>query len=417
MGAEQPTLLVPLFPTTDKSRVEQFMRQAADHLSISVTSQCLLVSGGASTALPDPDALAAPKWVQQLIRTELQSGRLIPGQSVVVMDGRNPLLTPHDLLEALKQARQTGLPTLSIAPVRDHPCQYRMYSDLVASCLLAPPDPGYSIDALQPRPHLVSHAFPFLWNEVWVNVACTSRCYHIDEKLGRVVPLEHLPKHFNPEQLLYYAGSDMARCVLPGTPHSGTSLPGAFFTPLTTPFSASLLKNGHVGVHVNATLPVKNGDTMVVFCFAGQQSTEHRLQFKDTPATPAPSTPALVVPPDTRFMACLLLRSGGPCEDLEEHLSHECLPWSVNPVDGQPQRKDTGALITGRQDFPTIYRLDGSLAAGTADQLAELVEHVRMERFTPHNLEARSLIIHNEIDALRAEVKSRAELAKESSQR
>jgi hypothetical protein len=342
---------------------------------------------------------------------------LIAGETqLFFLDCRNPLLDIGDLRQALRLSAPTGCPVLAMSPVQDHPCQYRTHYSVVAVALLPLPDPEFTVDALAGQEHIASQPFPLSWVQLFVEVPVQSRCYRVPRDRPNLVPLDFHGFPQPGECILYHVSPESARSVqllAPGTTGMSELAIPPFFAANEWPFIGRL-QQGKVTLHLSLDVQAEAGDEVQVIRFEAQSPQQSVAILKpgwrneaDSFASPDGqrlSGPLLTLDATGDPLVCILRRESCSESDVSDIFRHEGFPWGVDSSTGLPTSNEDGRIITGRQDFPPIFQVKGSLAFGRASDLIQLRSLIASGGVAGLDLGNRAVHPRNEMDLLRLAV-------------
>lgn len=361
------------------------------------------------------DADDFPAFCAAAVDAAMGRGLIAGDTPLFFLDCRNPLLEAGDLRQALRLAGSRLEPVLSVSTMRDHPCQFRTAYVVAAAAVLPCPDPDFSVEVLAGQEHVASQPFPVLWGQLFVEVPARSRCYRVLRDRANLVPLDFGVPPQAGEWLLYHVSPQFARLVHlppPGCRDARELVIPPFYAPGEWPF-LGLARQGKVSVHLATDVAAEAGDEVQVTVL-GAKAPEEAV----TILRPDWRRGETVRAPDGRLFSGVLMTldaAGGPlacilrresaCEaDVFEIVRHEGFPWGVDAATGLPTRGEEGRLITGRQDFPPLFRAEGSLAFGRAADLLRLRERIAAGGVAGLDLGKRSVRLRGEVDLLRVAV-------------
>jgi hypothetical protein len=359
--------------------------------------------GGVKTAAPG----ALPPGTAWAMEALAARGLLTSGP-VLVADPHNPFLTAEVLEGALARFSAAGLPlVLGAARPEDHPCQFAALSTVVDAGLLL---------FLEDRPE----ALPWL-PQGWQGKVAVTRPLIFDwEILGsRPAPSFHaagpggLPERNAPAlppgpppgaPVWVRLGSATARLVLPvGALATLTGLLPADLrqAPAKRFVGGNFLRRP--GQALLAAWTDDVADTLqVACCRVGDLPSPALLRL--TPFSPPESAPArsmtLSLPgpgkagqahwrptEDAGFVYTLLEQDNEQLLSCPQPFIPENGLWHHDPWRGVRVNTATGKPIMGRQNFPDLLRLDGSLAVARPGDLLRAAELLREGQVALHLLE------------------------------
>jgi hypothetical protein len=333
--------------------------------------------------------------------------------AVVVLDYRNPLLDTDDIAAVLDAFSGTG-PVAATKAARDSPAQVDALFERVLTDAAAAFDPAFALpdEAAQAGARLATLPFPFDWPRELIpggvaegEVACAT-VHELAPFYPAFATLAELAGGVSPRTrvlgLFYREGPGLARRLLRQKELDG--LPAG-----TAGMSV------HTGPGLADSLLVEEGDSLALYC---------RLARADAPLiltwTPLRRGEAEAVAPRRTVLSAdevaglgslpgpvgswlgpLLTLDPGECHGLvlaagrptpgPEYSQTWPMPLGeellrLDPETGERVNARTGQAIVGRQDFPELEEVEGSLTVGRVEDLVALDERLAAGQVTGHRL-------------------------------
>ncbi|MUM77526.1 hypothetical protein GKC30_07775 [Pseudodesulfovibrio sp. F-1] len=333
-------------------------------------------------------APADKTWTREAL-ADLIKERLGTDEPLLLLDQRNPLLTAFAMCEAADLYLKNAVsPVVSITVPKDHPVQLRtLYTveetGLIHLVELNPP----SVRGLEGR--TVSSSFPFDWAAAGEDAP--GMLFRV--RGDRLVPAR--PDKAGEDAVVWVKdGPDSARVAV-----TRDLQPGAC---------------GFVAGEDSPYLSLSDGKYLVHGLGRGNAAVR-LVPFSRKGLVPEA---ALLVPLDHEpihagdFDEAITGFAYTVQHSMEEGLYNQESPFSPNRENwcAKTQRGADGHRLSGRQCFPSVYRVDPSLFVGTAAQLQELSGRLATGGVRGYDL-GRACIIQSPLDMLRynAQVRLSAE--------
>jgi|GEM_PF-2916558 len=344
-------------------------------------ARVVLLPVAAEFAEPSSESPFAPGSEEALAAAQA-SGLLADGP-VLLLDWRDQRLTGSLAQEALREMQAVRAEALvSVTLCRDHPCQLQEPVEILGRCLAVLRETGGAVET--PGPGLwQSRALAFPWAKrlvlfeqgegpcfVQEDGTCQTAFCAVADPARAVAAGETVWLRRSETQASLLAGA--AELELLAERHGvrcdevlGWS-PKALAEGLEADVLASARQAGGQELRVRLRSPA--GPRARVFVLpvpvavpgAGLASCE--FLERPFPAGAMEATFALPQESAAGYLVCALqTAAGAQCDLLLPYVPSVPL-WCRDPKDGGCVRMDSGQSITGRQDFPEVFEVDGSLA-------------------------------------------------------
>jgi len=365
-------------------------------------------SGGAAVEVfgaptPEPGAAAAgalPRGTAWALEVLAAAGR-VPAAPLLALDARNPLLTAAELEAALRRFAAGEGPLLlgAVAPA-DHPCQFTTPVAVSAAgllpCLEERPEGLAWLSAAWAGSVAVTRPLAYDWEGL---PGQDAPAFYAAGPAGRPAPgaVPVTPDPGAPPLGLLWVRLDCGRaCLILGPEALGPVLASAFRLPGR--LAAVGLPHGGGGEPLLAAWSAPGGG-LRLRCRTGEDGpAELKLLPYGPPgqgpfrplslALHGPETTAEIAPPPGAAGFVYAVQGFDRAQQFscQEPFVPERGLWRYDPARGVRVHAATGRPILGRQDFPEVLRLDGSLAVGLAADLLRADELVARGRAAPHLL-------------------------------
>lgn len=364
-----------------------------------------------------------PPGLSIAMESAIEHGWLTPDDPCFVADCRNPLLSDAHLSSALALSRRNGgAPVFSVSPPRDHPCQCRHPFVIKSLDLFVGQDADWACPALAARRTAATQPFEFPWSRCFAQRPGPSRLYVVSGDRAELTPWEALEgmelvaailEDGGETPILYWESDGLARRVL--VEEAARTWPlGAMLPATRRPSSLSMLARREANDAVSVFLAgeAEEGEHLCVLP-ADQDDPTPRLtpirrDAKEIlrlgeklfcgPAAELPTAPV-------GALTLIRLRPAGAVSDYDHPVGGAETPWFTSMKTGELVNALTGAVITGRQQFPEVYAPDGVLAYCAAKEASRMGELMASGSARCLRLENNALIVRDEVDLLRLEAR------------
>lgn len=308
--------------------------------------------------------------------------RRCPEADAVFLDPRNPNLSADRLAQAVALLRdRRPKAVVSVAPCRDHPSQWELFFDILASQAYAPVDHDARRTAERIAARLGAGRLPHVSRGIVMpplgprlGINDRTRLYEWSPKEGGLRAVDKARPGGEALEDRVFVWLERGQVVRQAAfdPDPLAALP------LLTPTGRSPARFVESGQGWLARFAPGLADPSLyqVFALPGQRegyALTDTLRWSKLPAESAPGRGAGVAMEPVRdvplFLLNILAPSRLPEADLSMPFASENGGWEIDPVTLARTNVQTREQITGRQHFPEVFDWEGSLLGLSAESL------------------------------------------------